>query len=227
MLIPFLDQLEYIIRIFCALACGGVLGLERERRVKSAGLKTHMIVSGGAALMMLVSKYGFWDVLVQETIKLDPSRMAAQIVTAIGFLGAGVIFTRGFKINGVTTAAGLWTTVGIGLAFGAGMYFIGAVATALLLIIQLVFSKIKQGPLRSPSNINIKAVGTLPVLQKLRGYLEEHDCSTLRVAIIPQDDPKLYEMDLHVTLADKNYEERLMQLLHQSEAKILLLEFEP
>jgi putative Mg2+ transporter-C (MgtC) family protein len=119
--ISFLTQLEYLGRIVAALICGGLIGYERERRVRSAGLKTHMIVSMGAAVMMIVSKYGFWDVLVQETIKLDPSRMAAGIVSAIGFLGAGVIFSRGHKINGVTTAAGLWTTVGVGMALGAGL----------------------------------------------------------------------------------------------------------
>ena len=93
----FLTQLEFLLRIFVAMICGGLIGLERERRVKSAGLKTHMIVSVGAALMMIVSKYGFWDVLVLDNIKLDPSRVAAGIVSAIGFLGAGIIFTRGFQ----------------------------------------------------------------------------------------------------------------------------------
>ena len=83
----FLTQLEFLLRIFVAMICGGLIGLERERRVKSAGLKTHMIVSVGAALMMIVSKYGFWDVLVLDNIKLDPSRVAAGIVSAIGFLG--------------------------------------------------------------------------------------------------------------------------------------------
>lgn len=220
-------ELEYVLRIVCAMLCGGLIGLERERRVKSAGLKTHMIVSAGAALMMVVSKYGFWDVLSIETVKLDPSRIAAGIVSAIGFLGAGIIFTRGFKINGVTTAAGLWTTVGIGMTLGAGLYLIGAICTGFILLIQFAFRGLRRGPLRTPINVNLKMVGNRESLRAVRNYLEEHHCHTLKVTLIPMGRPGDLEMDLHVTLADKQYEERLMRVLDREDVKILLLEYEP
>ena len=131
--IPILEQLEYILRVVIAAICGGLIGFERERRVKSAGLKTHIIVGIGAALMMVISKYGFFDLLadpnLSEKVKLDPSRVASGIVAAVGFLGSGIIFVKNFKTNGVTTAAGLWATVGVGMAFGSGMYLIGAVVS--------------------------------------------------------------------------------------------------
>lgn len=124
-------QLEFIIKLLAAGLCGAVIGYERENQQKSAGIRTHTIVAIGSALIMLVSKYGFQDVLVSDGYELDPSRIASQIVTGIGFLGAGVIIIRNQSINGLTTAAGIWTTAGIGMAIAADMYIAG-VATAIL-----------------------------------------------------------------------------------------------
>ena len=130
---------EYIIRVLIAAICGSIIGYEREKRLKNAGIRTHILVSMSAALMMIISKYGFFDiVLINEGIKLDPSRVAASVVSAIGFLGAGVIFVRKENTIGVTTAAGLWATVGLGLAIGAGMYISGIVFTFLVLLVQLL-----------------------------------------------------------------------------------------
>ena len=91
-----------------SIICGAGIGFERETRLKTAGIRTHIIVSLGSALMMIISKYGFGDVLQSSNIGLDPSRIAAGIVTAVGFIGAGVIFVRNQTISGVTTAAGIW-----------------------------------------------------------------------------------------------------------------------
>ncbi len=131
-------QLEFVFRVLLAAACGGAIGYERERRLKMAGIRTHLIVCIAAALMMIVSKYGFGDILGQTGIGLDPSRIAANVVTAIGFLGAGVIFIRNQNVSGVTTAAGLWATVGVGMAIGAGMYFIGIVVTGIIVLLQVI-----------------------------------------------------------------------------------------
>lgn len=120
-----LIQLEYLIRIIGAALCGMAVGYERENHLKTAGIRTHTIVALASAAMMIISKYGFQDILALDHIGLDPSRVAAGVVTAIGFLGAGVIFTRNFSVSGLTTAAGIWATVGIGMAFGAGMYVLG------------------------------------------------------------------------------------------------------
>lgn len=141
-----ITQLEYLFRLLCAALCGLLVGHERENHMKMAGTRTHMIVSLASSLMMLISKYGFYDVLKVPNISLDPSRIAAGVVTAIGFLGAGVIFTHKMNISGLTTSAGIWAIVGIGSAFGAGMYPLGAAATAMVLLIQFGLSRKKKRP---------------------------------------------------------------------------------
>ena len=134
-------QLEYLLRILGAALCGVIIGYERENHLKAAGVRTHTIVAIASALMMLISKYGFYDILSLNNIGLDPSRIAAGVVTAIGFLGAGVIFTRHRNVSGLTTAAGIWATVGIGMALGAGMYIAGIATTILLILLQFLFHK--------------------------------------------------------------------------------------
>lgn len=128
-------ELIYIGRIFLASLFGGLIGLERERRFKGAGIRTHLIVALSSALMTVLSKYGFSDV-VGGGVQVDASRIAAGVVCAIGFLGAGVIFFRRDIVSGVTTAAGLWATVGIGIAIGAGWYLTGAATTLIILLFQ-------------------------------------------------------------------------------------------
>lgn len=145
-----LTQLEYLLRVVVALLCGMAVGYERESRLKTAGIRTHLIVAVASAMMMIVSKYGFRDVLGQAGIGLDPSRIAAGVVTAIGFLGAGVIFVRKQNVSGLTTAAGLWATVGVGTAIGAGMYFIGVAVTILMIVVQIILhrkNKLVKGPM--------------------------------------------------------------------------------
>lgn len=129
---------EYILRLILSALFGGAIGLEREFRLKEAGVRTHLIVSFASCLMMLVSKYGFYDMLEYSAVKLDPSRVAAGIVAGIGFLGAGTIFSRGRNVTGLTTAAGLWATVGIGMAVGSGMYLISTFGAVFIVAIQAV-----------------------------------------------------------------------------------------
>lgn len=127
---------EILFRLFLAALFGALIGLERERKDWTAGMRTHMMVCLGAALIMLVSSYGFSDVLGTPHVELDPSRVAAQVVSGIGFIGAGtILFMRHGRIRGLTTASGLWTVAAIGLATGGGMYFAAAVTTVLALII--------------------------------------------------------------------------------------------
>lgn len=130
-------QVEYLVRIFVAACLGLLIGSERKNRNKSAGIRTHVIVALGAALIMVVSKYGFMDVE-----KADAARVAAQVVSGIGFLGAGVIFVRNNLVNGLTTAAGIWATAGVGLALGAGMYVVGISSALLVLLIQFVMHRV-------------------------------------------------------------------------------------
>ena len=127
---------ELLLRLFLAAIFGAVIGLERERRDWAAGLRTHMLVSMGSALIMLVSSFGFQDIVGASYAELDPSRVAAQIVSGIGFIGAGAILLRKpGTVMGLTTASGIWTVAGIGMATGGGMYFAASIATVLAFLI--------------------------------------------------------------------------------------------
>ena len=123
---------EMVARLALAALFGSVIGLERERLLWAAGLRTHMLVCVGSCLIMLVSAFGFGDVLGTEHVVLDPSRIAAQVVSGIGFLGAGTILLRGEVVKGLTTAASLWGVAAIGLAIGSGLYVPALATTALI-----------------------------------------------------------------------------------------------
>ena len=126
-----LEELEYLASVLLAVVLGFAIGYERKLRYKEAGIRTHTIVCAGSALIMVVSKYGFGD-----SVDADASRVAAQIVSGIGFLGAGIIVYRKHEIHGLTTAAGVWATSGVGMAAGAGMYLFAAGATVILIAVQ-------------------------------------------------------------------------------------------
>ncbi|MBY4831765.1 MgtC/SapB family protein [Burkholderia dolosa] len=128
-------HVELLGRLLLAALLGSVIGLERERLNWAAGLRTHMLVCVGSALVMLVSTFGFEDVRGQNGVVVDPSRVAAQVVSGIGFLGAGSILLRGEVVRGLTTAASLWAVAGVGLAAGGGMYVASIGATAIVLVI--------------------------------------------------------------------------------------------
>ncbi len=127
---------EIIIRLSLASLFGALIGLERERKNWTAGLRTHMMVCVGSCLIMIVSSFGFSDILGTDRVVLDPSRIAAQVVSGIGFIGAGtILFSKQGTVHGLTTAAGLWTVAAIGLATGGGMYFAASATTIIALII--------------------------------------------------------------------------------------------
>ena len=129
-----IDFTEAFLRLLVASALGTVIGIEREYRSKEAGYRTHFLVALGSTLLMIVSQYGFSDFAGQPGYRLDPARVAAQVVSGIGFLGAGTIIFHRSIVRGLTTAAGIWTTCGIGLAVGAGMYALGVAATLMSLV---------------------------------------------------------------------------------------------
>ncbi|MBP3838892.1 MAG: MgtC/SapB family protein [Prevotella sp.] len=125
---------ELILRLLASCLLGGLIGLEREYRAKEAGFRTHFLVGLGSTLFMIVSQWGFSDVLGGRNISLDPARVAAQVVSGIGFIGAGTIIFQKHVVRGLTTAAGLWVTSAIGLACGSGMYWIALAATVMVLM---------------------------------------------------------------------------------------------
>ena len=144
--LSWMEQLNFCLRIIAAATCGSIIGYERSRRSKGAGVRTHMVIALSSALMMVISKYGFLDML-NLGFNADVSRVASQIIAGIPFLGAGVIYIRQHhsSVQGLTTAAGILATGGIGMAWGAGLYVIALFSTLLLMILQFTLHKILIG----------------------------------------------------------------------------------
>ncbi|MBA5850059.1 MgtC/SapB family protein [Clostridium sp. cel8] len=163
-----MNQWEMMFRLFLAGILGATIGFERRSHFKEAGMRTHFVVSLGSALIMLVSKYGFFDLQGISSISLDPSRVAAQVVSGIGFLGAGTIIVEHQSVKGLTTAAGLWATAGIGIAIGAGMYIPGISATVLILIGLEIFNKLQLNTLYSIGKADMSSEGVNPALDVLK-----------------------------------------------------------
>ena len=192
--------------LFLALALSAVIGLERELHQKNAGLRTHTLVGVGAALFMLVSKYGFTDVLEARVVVLDPSRMAAQIVSGVGFLGAGLIFVRRDSVRGLTTAASIWIAAAIGSASGAGLPILAVLATAIYLVVALGFPLIARRLPRSSTAISALRV-TYPdgrgVLRELLAEATARGFGIDDIATEPAwqpgaDGQRMVEVTLHV-----------------------------
>ena len=172
-------QVEYLVRIFVAACLGLLIGSERKNRNKSAGIRTHVNVALGAALIMVVSKYGFMDVE-----KADAARVAAQVVSGIDFLGAGVIFVRNNLVNGLTTAAGIWATAGVGLALGSGMYVVGISSALLVLFVQFVMHRIAYfADVASGGLIRMTLVKREGIVQSMEDYLQREKLSVISVKI--------------------------------------------
>ncbi|MBQ4518143.1 MAG: MgtC/SapB family protein [Clostridia bacterium] len=154
-----------VVRLLVASICGILIGMERKNRAKEAGVRTHCLVACAAALMMVLSKYAYGDVL-SDSSRLDPSKVAASVVSGIGFLGAGMIFVHKRNITGLTTAAGIWATAGVGMAIGSGMYMVGIAMALLILLVQTVLhsdnnwfkpSKLKRLTFSCPEEVGIQS----------------------------------------------------------------------
>lgn len=186
-----IEYSEIATRLALAALFGAIVGLERERKNWAAGIRTHMLVSVGAALTMIVSTYGFMDVLSHPQINLDPSRVAAQVISGIGFIGAGtILFLKQGIVRGLTTAAGLWTVAAIGLATGGGMYFAASLATGLAIIIlfglqfieKKVTSRFKQKKLKITTSSEAKSLKVINYIFK-DNNLSIASCSVNKVGM--------------------------------------------
>jgi putative Mg2+ transporter-C (MgtC) family protein len=169
-----LPDLEVVVRLTTAALLGSVIGFERERLLWAAGLRTHMLVCVGACLVMIVSAYGFTPVL-RPYVVLDPSRVAAQVVSGVGFIGAGSIILRNEVVKGLTTAASLWTVAAIGLAVGGGLYLAAAAATVIILVILAGIKPLEERFRASRGNVEIRLQSargaiSMPVLTKMLGW---------------------------------------------------------
>jgi len=203
----FLLQSEYVLRIIIAGFLGFLIGLERKNRAKDAGIRTHCVVACATALMMLVSKYGFFDLITNykhlgADIRLDPSRVASTIVSGIGFLGAGMIYVHKSSISGLTTAAGIFATAGIGMSIGAGMYVVGISATLIILFAQFLLHM----KTRITTKINltyfvVKDVTEKGYLKKLKAILSDKNI-TIYDYEIAKDDTGKYTYTLSIDIPE-------------------------
>ena len=202
------QNLDFFLRIVVACLCGALIGAERSRRFKEAGVRTHVIVCCGAALMMIVSKYSFADLTTLEGVNFngvrgaDSARIAAQVVSGISFLGAGVIFKHGSAVRGLTTAAGLWATAGIGLAIGAGMYPVGIFTTVLVALVQVLMHKFLVGADSLASNHLVFTIRTEKELREImEAYIGENKMQISDAKIIYREDGFVtYDFILRVNL---------------------------
>ena len=198
-------QLEYFIRILLAGICGSVIGLERRKRFKDAGIRTHLILAIGCAVIMIVSKYAFAD-----TLDYDSARVASNIITGVGFLGAGVIFVKSGSVRGLTTAAGIWTTAAIGMAIGAGFYLLGIGVTILLVVIQLLLYRLVPA-LESieVAELLIKAKRTPDILERIKAELDRNNVfiSTMKI--------KKHETELDIRFSVKVQKDHSLQGLFE------------
>lgn len=190
-----LFQLDLFLRIFLAVLCGAIIGYERSQRLKAAGIRTHILVSAASALFIIISKYGFNDILNYSNVELDPSRVAAQVVSGISFIGAGTILIKNQNINGLTTAAGLWITSGVGMALGSGLYFIGILSAILIVIIQyflrenFIYEKIVK---KERIQVNIEGYYSNYLKQDIYNLLKENNIENISFYVYKIDQDIIY-----------------------------------
>jgi putative Mg2+ transporter-C (MgtC) family protein len=210
-----LPEWELILRLVIAAVLGSLIGADRERLVWAAGLRTHMLVCVGACLFMIVSAFGFSDILNTAHVVLDPSRIAAQVVSGIGFLGAGSILLRGEVVRGLTTAASLWTVAAIGLAVGGGLYVEAVFATVLILVILAGIKPLEERFQRRNQTHELRlktdhAAVSIDAIQNALGYRARR---ITRFVVTPGEAPEFDEVSIRVTrLAQSDLEEMIRQL---------------
>jgi putative Mg2+ transporter-C (MgtC) family protein len=205
---------ELVVRLLIAAGLGSLIGAERERLVWAAGLRTHMLVCVGSCLFMVVSAYGFTAVIAPGVI-LDPSRVAAQVVSGIGFLGAGSILLRGDVVRGLTTAASLWTVAAIGLAVGGGLYVEAGSATVIILVILAGIKPLEEWYQRRSTThqIRVRAESgkmSADILNTALGYRARR---VIRYVSVISTDPQFEEVTITVQRLSANDVTEIMRLI--------------
>ncbi len=197
----------YILRLVIASVCGVVIGFERTNRAKEAGLRTHCIVACASCLMMLVSIYGFMN--IPNITNRDPARIAAQIVSGIGFLGAGMVFVKHQMISGLTTAAGIWATAGIGMAIGCGMYVVGISGTLLILLAQTILHF--RGRFTAKPKSKILTIKNIENADVIKGKFTENKITVYDTNIVKKNGMFTYVFYIEIP-CDLNEEEFLRDI---------------
>ena len=202
---------EFILRIFIAAVLGGAIGLEREYRAKEAGLRTHFLVGLGSALFMIMSMFGYDDVINRDvTYRLDPSRVAAQVVSGIGFIGAGTIIFQKHIVRGLTTAAGLWVTAAIGLTCGSGKYLLAAAATILVLLCLEAMNFV----LHRFGARNILLTFLSPTSSQVQQVLKDMKRDGISITSYElKDKHGQCEVSMELQVKRKNYNQQIMELM--------------
>ncbi|MCH3980872.1 MAG: MgtC/SapB family protein [Prevotella sp.] len=210
---------ELIIRIFIAALLGGAIGLEREYRAKEAGFRTHFLVALGSALFMVISQYGFGEVLSSlNKASFDPSRIASQVVTGIGFIGTGTIIFQKHVLKGLTTAAGLWVTAAIGLTCGSGMFALAIVATIFVLICLEALNWVLHR--FGSKNIAITfSTSSKENIQRILKQMKEEDADldTYEMKELKTSSGSVYEVSMEVKVRRNKYQSKILQLMEEFE----------
>lgn len=221
----FISEIEILIRLMVALLLGGMVGFEREQHNHAAGFRTNILVCVGACLMMLLSIYGFSDFVNEWNVRVDPARLAAAVITGVGFLGAGTILFTGKKISGLTTAASLWVVAAIGLAVGAGFYFASGAVTVMVLLTLWLFNKLEQRFIRNKKEyiIHLLCDDRTALMKTTQEKLKEHRATLHKFTLADADSSKLEYTDeithklIMITLIvdiERKQNEAMLSLVH-------------
>lgn len=201
----YISELHILLRLLMALLLGGLVGLEREQSNHAAGLRTNILVCIGSCLLMLLSIYGFAAFVNEPNVRVDPARLAAAVITGIGFLGAGTILFTGKSITGLTTAASLWVVAAIGLAVGAGFYFAAAASTGMVLLTLWLFNKLEKRFISAKREylLKIQADEQSKIVLALNSLLSERQIIIRKILFEEagfEGGEKQYMLNLFVTL---------------------------
>jgi putative Mg2+ transporter-C (MgtC) family protein len=212
-------EFEYLLRVIIAGICGALIGYERKSRMKEAGIRTHFVVAVGASLMMIISKYGFQDQSGWHNLTLDPSRIAAQVVSGVGFLGAGMIFLQRQTVKGLTTAAGIWATAGTGMAVGSGLYVVGGGVTLIILLAQILLHG-KIDWLSSPrtEHLILRLVNEKDAAARIQRLLGERNISIMTFhAERTSKDSSEITLEIMIKLPGAQKADQLLTLIQEEE----------
>lgn len=213
----YISELSILLRLLLALLLGGLVGFEREQSNHAAGLRTNILVCIGSCLLMLLSIYGFSAFVNEPNVRVDPARLAAAVITGIGFLGAGTILFTGKSITGLTTAASLWVVAAIGLAVGAGFYFAAASSTIMVLLTLWAFNKLEKRYINTKREhtIIVQADEKSTIVETLNTLLSEHQIVLRKISLTDypeENDGKQLMLSINVRLPKT---ESLLSLIDQ------------